>query len=594
MESLERPLIFDIEGDELKENITTIWCITITNGIETKHYGPTEIEEAVKELNNKWICGHNIINYDLPVLQQFYPWFKPSRIDDTFILSNLFEPDRIGHSLESYGTQFGLPKPVHEDWKQYSEAMKVRNITDVQINNLIWDHLNKERISGWDWEKSIALEYEIAKVHAKQEKNGVGFDRRAAIDLKEKIEAEIEELTNYILPRIPKIIKPQGATVNKPFKADGTYSKMVIDWLSTNKPEDVVGPFTRIFYEDCNLNSHGQIKDYLLTQGWVPTEFTEKGSPKLTEDSFESVKGEIPEKVARRNVLLHRLRLIDNTTKSGEEKGLLSLIRKDGRITAAGIPQGTPTGRYRHLGIVNIPRVGSIYGEELRSLFVPRAGWLQMGIDAAALEARMEAHYCYTFPGGVEYANELLDGDLHQKNANIFGCTRDVAKGIKYACSYGAQPKKISMTLKCSIAKARRLYNNFWRSSTALAALKEHLTKLWTDRGGKEGGYLKGLDGRKLFPRSEHSIVNMLFQSAGSIVVKTATILVDRKVTERRLNAKQMLHFHDEFQYEVHKGNIHELKEISLNAFIEAGKLFNMNVEITGEVKVGNNWAQCH
>jgi DNA polymerase I-like protein with 3'-5' exonuclease and polymerase domains len=55
-----------------------------------------------------------------------------------------------------------------------------------------------------------------------------------------------------------------------------------------------------------------------------------------------------------------------------------------------------------------------------------------------------------------------------------------------------------------------------------------------------------------------------------------------------------MLHFHDEFQYEVHKGSVDELKEISLNAFIEAGKLFEMNVPVTGEAKVGNNWAECH
>jgi len=594
MENLGRPLIFDLEGNELRERITTIWCITITNGTETKHYGPTEIEQAVRELDGKWICAHNAINYDIPVLKQFYPWFNPSKVDDTFILSSLFEPDRLGHGLESWGNQFGVPKPEHNDWSAYTPAMRVRNMVDVEINSLVWDHLNKERTSGWDWERSIELEYATAYVHVKQEKNGVGFNRRAAIDLKEKIEAELQELTDYILPRIPRVIKPQGAPVTKPFKIDGTYTKMVLDWLNTDNPECVVGPFTRITYEECNLNSHSQIKDYLLTQGWMPTEFTDKGSPKLTEDSFDSVKGEIPEKVTRRNVLLHRTRMIENTTKDGSEKGLISLIRKDGRITAGGIPQGTPTGRYRHLGIVNIPRVGSVYGEELRALFIPRAGWLQMGIDAAALEARMEAHYCYDFPGGKEYASELLDGDLHTKNAKLFGCDRSTAKGIKYACSYGAQPKKISLTLKCSIGKARRLYNNFWRNSTALAALKENLTGIWELRGGKDGGFLKGLDGRKLYPRSEHSIVNMLFQSAGSIVVKTATVLVDKQVTERRLNAKQMLHFHDEFQYEVHKGSVDELKEISLNAFIEAGKLFEMNVPVTGEAKVGNNWAECH
>lgn len=592
MQNLEgRPLIFDLEGNGLRQDITKIWCLTITNGTETEHYGPDDIEKGVRELHNRWVAAHNVFNYDIPVLQRFYPWFKPARVDDTFILSSLFEPDRLGHGLESWGKQFGVAKPEHEDWTAYTPAMKVRNIADVQINNILWDHLNKERTCGWDWEQAIQLEYDIAKVHVKQEDNGVGFNRRAAIDLKELIEVELQELTDYIIPRIPKIIKPKGEAVTRPFLMNGKYSKQVEDW---REGEDVSGPFTRLDFQDVNLNSHQQIKDYLLTQGWTPTEFTDKGSPKLTEDSFDSVKGEIPEKVARRNVLIHRSRMLENTNKAGEEKGLINLIRKDGRITAGGIPQGTPTGRYRHLGIVNIPRVGTPYGAELRALFQPRAGWLQMGVDASALEARMEAHYCYDYPGGVEYANELLDGDIHQKNADKYGVTRSVAKGLKYACSYGAQPKKISLTIKCSIVKARRLFNNFWRGSTALSALKDDLTAIWESRGGKEGGYLKGLDGRKLYPRSEHSIVNMLFQSAGSIVVKYATVQVDRQVTEEKLHAKQMLHFHDEFQYEVHKGSVERLKEISLQSFVDSGIHFGMNVPIAGEAKTGSNWAECH
>jgi DNA polymerase I-like protein with 3'-5' exonuclease and polymerase domains len=507
------------------------------------------------------------------------------------ILSGLFEPDRQSQGLASWGEQFGVPKPAHEDWSQYSEEMAHRNTEDVRITTMLWDHLQVERTCGWDWEEAIQLEYDIAEVHARQEMNGVGFNRRAAIDLKEVIEAELKTLTDTILVNIPKVIGPKGEPVTKPFKVDGNFTKQVTDWVQT---EDVSGPFTRLEYSDINLNSHQQVKDYLLTQGWVPTEFTDKGSPKLTEDSFDSVEGEVPKMVTRRNVLLHRTRMIENTTADGKEKGLLNLIRKDGRITAAGIPQGTPTGRYRHIGVVNIPRVGSVYGAELRALFIPRAGWMQLGVDASALEARMEAHYCYNYAGGVEYANELLDGDIHQKNADKYGCTRAVAKGIKYACSYGAQPKKISLTLKCSVVKARKLFNNFWKGSTALAALKEDITKVWLSRGGKDGGFIKGLDGRKLYPRSEHSIVNMLFQSAGSITVKKATVLVDREVTDRKLKAKQMLHFHDEFQYEVHPKDVEVLKEIALQSFVDAGKHFSMHVPIAGEAKTGLNWAECH
>lgn len=586
------PYILDLEGTGFLENLTKIWCLSIRFPDGTlKHYGPDEVEEGIHELNGKHICSHNLIGYDLPAIHKFFPWFTPLNIDDTFILSSLFEPDRIGHGLASWGKQFGVEKPDHEDWSRYSDEMKHRNMEDVKINYLVWQHLNQERTSGWDWEKAIELEYAIAKTHAKQEANGVGFNRWAAIDLKEKIDKEIDEIASEILPQIPPTLKCDGQPILKPFKKDGSLTKQVMDWANG---EQVEGPFSRLSYEPINLNSPTQIKEYLLSKGWQPTEFTEKGSPKLTEDSFASVTGEIPSKLARRNILLHRTRMLENTTKQGEEKGLLNQIRKDGRITAGGVPQGTPTGRYRHSGVVNIPKIGTVYGAEIRALFQPKAGYVQVGCDAMALEGRMEAHYCYNMPGGKEYAAELIEGDLHSKNALLFECDRQTAKNVKYACSYGATPPKIALTLKCSTSKAKALHRTFWKNSTALAAFKDEVTRQWNNRGGKNGGYLKGLDGRKLYARSEHSLVNLMFQSAGSIVVKTATILVDRKIEQYGVKAKQMLHFHDEFQHECHPKDVQRLKLIEEESFLEAGQQLGLNVPTPGEVKTGNNWAETH
>jgi hypothetical protein len=126
---------------------------------------------------------------------------------------------------------------------------------------------------------------------------------------------------------------------------------------------NILGPFSRITFEDINLNSSDQVKEYLLSKGWQPTQwnykkdgkrcvYDEKGdkiptSPKLTEDSYSSVKGDIPSLVARRNVLKHRRSLIENS-KDPENKGWLSYIRDDGRIEARGVPMACNTGRWRH------------------------------------------------------------------------------------------------------------------------------------------------------------------------------------------------------------------------------------------------------
>ena len=359
----------------------------------------------------------------------------------------------------------------------------------------------------------------------------------------------------------------------------------------------VSGPFTRIEPEPFNINSFAQVKDYLLSQGWKPDSFTEKGSPQLTESSFHTVTGAVPQLITRRSVLMHRKRMLMNTTKGGDEKGLINLVRSDGRITAGGVPQGTPTGRYRHTGVVNIPKAHKakvIYGTEIRSLFVPRPGYVMVGADASALEARVQAHYVWPYEGGPELATLLLDGDIHQANADSWGVSRDDAKSPYYALMYGAQPQKIADTLGCKLTRARRIYNKFWTDYPPLAMLKEDLIQPWNARGGRDGGYLKGLDGRKLYGRSEHSLVNMMFQSAGSIIVKTATCFLHNWIEKEGLDAKQVIHMHDEFQLEVHPDHVDRVKELAVQSFNKAGTFYKFNVPITGEAKSGLNWADTH
>lgn len=116
---------------------------------------------------------------------------------------------------------------------------------------------------------------------------------------------------------------------------------------------NIKGPFTRIEFQDINLNSSQQVKDYLLSVGWIPTQYNinketrEPTSPKLTEDSFGSIKDDTGILLARRAVLVHRRRQIENY-KDPENKGLLAYVRDDGRIPAAGITCATPTGRTAH------------------------------------------------------------------------------------------------------------------------------------------------------------------------------------------------------------------------------------------------------
>jgi predicted PolB exonuclease-like 3'-5' exonuclease len=68
-------LVFDIEADNLKEGVTTVWCIGIVN-IDTGEevlITPDRIGFGLGVLSKATaLIAHNGINYDLPVLEKLY------------------------------------------------------------------------------------------------------------------------------------------------------------------------------------------------------------------------------------------------------------------------------------------------------------------------------------------------------------------------------------------------------------------------------------------------------------------------------------------------------------------------------------------
>jgi DNA polymerase-1 len=607
-------LIADIETNGLEyDEVTQIWCISISDGKTITTWDISTvggIQPAVEILHDAdEVVFHNGILYDIPIIKKFFPWFAPKKVTDTFILSSLFTPDRIqGHALESYGRQFGIPKLPDLDWKVWSPGMVDRCEQDVRITLKTWEHFNKVR-ETWDWEPSIRLEHAMFQLQAEQERNGVVFDKERADALLEKLDKEVAELDEKLLDILPmRTVQAYTVPVSKPFLKNGGYTKAVTDWFGEDV-KHVKGPFSRIKLEQFNLNSDDQIKNYLLSQGWVPTTWNYKKkngkvvyedgrpirtSPKLTEDSFATIKGDTGKLVARRNILTHRRRNIKNY--EDNTKGWYNQVRADGRIEAQGIPQGTPTARYRHKKVVNVPKnkASVVYGAECRELFTVPKDRVMAGCDAKGLEARVEAHYCYDFPGGPEYARELLNGDIHANNAKIFGLKdRDDAKAPKYALTYGCQWKKLQTLLKCSASKAQRQWNGFWDGNTALKGLRDAIEKALT----ANKGWVKGLDGRKIFVRSKHAALNSVIQSAGSIIVKTAMCYVWRVDIPKEkwmVYPKLLIQQHDEWQAEIHPWDIDKYRRICEEAFVKTANFYKLNVPLEGEVKVGHNWSETH
>ena len=76
-----------------------------------------------------------------------------------------------------------------------------------------------------------------------------------------------------------------------------------------------------------------------------------------------------------------------------------------------------------------------------------------VGADLSGIELRMLSHYLARYDGG-RYANILLNGDIHQTNADKIGITRKQVKTVTYAFLYGAGDEKIGHSFDAQLSPA--------------------------------------------------------------------------------------------------------------------------------------------
>lgn len=322
-------------------------------------------------------------------------------------------------------------------------------------------------------------------------------------------------------------------------------------------------------------------------------------------------------------------------------------INIDGRIGTPADTLGAATGRFTHKDVANIPRVTSRYGEYIRSLFGVEDDQYQIGYDADGIEARLEGHYCIKY-NGQAYADSLTapkPGDVHTVNAERMGVSRDDAKTIKYATTFGAQPPKIAKQQGWSLEKAQDVFNAFWRAAAPLSELKEAVEKWWTTAGEKK--YVIAIDGRKLWTRSKHALLNVLFQSGAVICMKRAMVWLDKELRHKGFimdpftqdmrtlgKVMTMCQYHDEGQLSISKdlvtfktfqkeedavqwkeeqeqktdkvysdigdkNNKHyvaysPIGELAARSVSEGGKYYNLRVPLTAGYMVEKTWAGCH
>ncbi len=697
-------LIFDIEANGLLDSCDRMWCAVTydTHTGESKvfsDYTEQKIDGSSEDFldylkDSPDICGHNIIQYDLPVLEKLFGFTYEGVVVDTLILSKLlhftrYQPKGVSsrHSLAAWGVRTGISKPSQEQWEVWEESMLHRCKEDVRINSEVYDRLLKEIEGQPGINKAIKVEHKVAKISYEQAKNGWLLDLNKVDENIKYLDKEIERLRSALEPMIPlkcvpkdpactwsecnnimgnpwkKVPRTRFDHLQRPIKPtrkpyvpkilkDGRYDKWTALWLGVPQEEAwksrmVVGPFSRIEFKSVKLSQHSLVKEYLLKLGWEPTQWTFKrdrnkkvlrddnnkpikNSPKITEDSFNSIPGDFGEKFARWATLVHRRNTLENP--KDDTKGWKNVMRSDGRVSCVADTLGAATGRMTHKGLVNVPGIRSVFGKEMRQCFVAPEGKVLIGADAAGAQLRLLAgamedqEYLDTIVSGVEEDEEtgkFIGTDVHTQNGIAAGLIsqsdvdwlrshssddadygvvhdrfvgdRGKSKNFIYGLLFGAGNDKMGILVNGGTKEGKRLKESFLEGFPKLKNLLEQLQEEYElNKGIHKEGFIKGLDGRRVYVDSPHKLLNYLLQGAEAIYMKYVMVYADKLLSKNKVEAKLLVFMHDELNYEVSPDNVEKAKKILSYSFEKIGDTLPVGCKMASDPKIGKDWYEIH
>ena len=598
----DRFLVFDLESDGLYDEVTKVFCIVIydINRKQTFTYGPDRIDAALKHLATAdALIGHNIINYDLAVLQKLHSFDCKSHIIDTLICTRLIWPKeklyecdenqydavpkglRGSASLKAWGYRLADNKIEFKDFSEYSNEMLEYCIQDVSVTTKLY-HLIVEQNTA---ESALKLEHDFAIAIEKQIRSGFPFDTDKALELIDQLQQRKQELETELKQVFPPI-EHEEWFVPKVNNKNRGYVKGV--------------PFRKVRQEEFNPGSRQQIVERLKAKyNWTPDKTTEKGNPILDDDVLEKLP--YPEAKPLAEYMLIKKRL--GQLQEGKN-AWIKLVSADSVMHGDVVTNGCITGRcsHRNPNMAQVPAVYSPYGKECRALFHAPDDWTLIGVDAKALELRCLAGYLAKWDDGA-YAKLVVDPevDIHTYNQEMFGvATRDISKRLLYGLLYGCGSLKAGTIIDSNEKDEAVLrkqgstaINSFMRGVPALQELKNKLALNLGDRT-----YLIGLDGRPLYCRSEFKALNVLLQAAGALIMKQVVINLHNNMHDQGfvygVDWHQHGFIHDEIQLSCPPHLVDAVTAQALRSFPQSQEFFGFACPIEGDAKTGKTWFDTH
>ena len=409
-----------------------------------------------------------------------------------------------------------------------------------------------------DW---CALEHRVQDILTKQEIHGWYFDEQKAQQLESSLRREMEETQAILCGQFPFVAGP----------------------LFTPKRDNS----TQGYREGCTIQ---RIKEFNPTSrdhiAWILTthfkvklsKTTTTGKPIIDEITLTEIDIPFSRACAKCLTIKKKLGMISEGVNAWNR-----LVTSKGRIHHnCSVSTNTFRCAHRKPNLAQVPAA-----PEFRRLFTASPGKVMVGADLSGIELRMLAHYLGRYDGG-RYADILLNGDIHQVNADKIGISRRQVKTVSYAYLYGAGNIKLGLSYDNTLnereaaKKGKEIREAFVAAIDGLADLQKAVASKATN------GWLMAIDGRRVLVDSPHKALNYLLQCSAGVIAKRWMVIADDNL-QFDLHTHQLAFVHDELQYEtlpVYAEEIMSVLEISAKM---AGEYYNLRCPIAAEAKTGKN-----
>jgi len=637
-----RYTVIDIETDGLIHQMTKMYILgySIWDDLTFVKKGYiTDYDEARTFLEEQeHIVGHNFIRFDKPALQILLKMKLNVKIIDTLALSWYLYPygSSFRHGLGAWGERLGFGKTVVEDeeWKNLSPELAIERVMgDVEINvRLFHKQMNYlHGLYGNDYMPLINYLGFKMDCLAEQEAIGITLNIRSCETEKHNLDFIIQEKVLVLSKMMPATVDKEAPKVM--YKKDGTLSSHGKKWL-VKLEEHGLDPMALVITKPGNPGSHSQLKEWLLTLGWVPQTFTVSKATKkeIAQVSLPHGAGICPsvqalymqypdvEQLEGLFVARHRYGLFKSFLESEAKRG-------NGKVyaTAHGF---TNTLRFTHAKpIVNLPGVDKFYGKELRgALMVPDDSYTMIGSDVSGLEDRTKMHWMFFFdpeyvkqmqtPGFDGHTNIAVFAAMMSKQeeklykritkekeeieaeGGVYAfkfdeeaiyyhlvAVRKKAKPVNFGGQYGIGPEKLAIQLNISLAEATALHTAYWELNKAVKQVAaDAKTKIVND----QAWLYNPISRLWYFLKADKDKFSTLNQGSGVYVFDT---WVNKA---RQKGVKMVMQYHDEVLTIVKNEDAVKTSKALKDAMKEANEQLRLNVKVGISVDIGKNYSETH